>query len=155
MDIIEDFRKPTKSYIEKLKDPRWQKKRLEILKRDNWACQRCFDTDSILHVHHRYYLKNHDPWDYTGDVLITLCEDCHNSEKKDRPLEDKLLLCYVNHHFLIHELKILSDGLRNAKFCHSKEIVLDTIKWILQDEYEQKLLIEKFFDNLPKIRGKK
>ena len=42
-------------YAEKLKDPRWQKKRLEILERDAWVCQKCFDTKSTLHVHHRIY----------------------------------------------------------------------------------------------------
>lgn len=28
-------------YAKKLMDPRWQKKRLEIFKRDGWKCQNC------------------------------------------------------------------------------------------------------------------
>ncbi len=67
-------------YSDKLKDPRWQKKRLEILQRDNWACQRCFDPDSTLIVHHRYYLRDTEPWDYYDDALVTLCQACHDSE---------------------------------------------------------------------------
>ena len=65
----------------KYKDPRWQKRRLEILERDDWACQKCFDPDSTLHVHHRYYEKDKEPWEYPDDALITLCEDCHEGEK--------------------------------------------------------------------------
>ena len=66
------------TYQEKLKDPRWQKKRLEILERDNFTCQICYDTEKTLHVHHRWYEKNREPWDYPNDVYTTLCENCHN-----------------------------------------------------------------------------
>ena len=64
------------SYAEKLKDPRWQKKRLEILNRDSFTCLCCGSTKKTLHIHHRYYLKV-DPWDYPNDALDTLCESCH------------------------------------------------------------------------------
>lgn len=60
-----------------LRDPRWQKKRLEIFERDNWACTKCFDTMSTLAIHHLYYKYNTDPWDYPGDALKTVCELCH------------------------------------------------------------------------------
>lgn len=68
-----------KSYSEKLKDPRWQKKRLEILSRDNWACFWCGDTQTTLHVHHLIY-EGKNPWDACDDTLMTLCEDCHAME---------------------------------------------------------------------------
>ena len=66
-----------KSYAEKLKDPRWQKKRLEILERDGWACCRCSTKSKPLHVHHVIYIGKMDPWEYDGKYLATLCEDCH------------------------------------------------------------------------------
>jgi len=66
-----------KSYYEKLKDPRWQKKRLEILERDWFECTNCGDENSTLHVHHGYYERNLDPWDYDSDTLWTLCAECH------------------------------------------------------------------------------
>lgn len=69
-------------YIQKLKDPRWQKRRLEILERDNWTCQLCEDKDSTLTVHHRYYEKGKDPWDYPDKCLTTLCETCHEDETR-------------------------------------------------------------------------
>lgn len=65
------------SYSEKLKDPRWQKKRLEILQRDRFACVACLATEKTLHVHHCCYTGKTDPGDYESPLLITLCEDCH------------------------------------------------------------------------------
>ncbi len=66
-----------KTYGEKLKDPRWQKKRLAVLQRDNWACLICGSKENTLHVHHGYYERGFDPWDYPADSLHTLCEGCH------------------------------------------------------------------------------
>lgn len=68
------------AYSEKLRDPRWQKMRLEILQRDDWVCQICCDSKSTLNVHHRYYIHGRDPWDYPEDSLVTLCESCHEKE---------------------------------------------------------------------------
>lgn len=65
------------TYSEKLKDPRWQKKRLEILERDKFTCQECGDATKELNVHHRHYLPKADPWNYENEVLATLCRDCH------------------------------------------------------------------------------
>lgn len=69
----------TKTYYEKLKDPRWQKKRLEVMQRDGFDCTSCHDgATSTLNVHHRVaYRKNTDPWEYELDELVTLCEGCH------------------------------------------------------------------------------
>lgn len=73
------------SYAELLKDPRWQKKRLEIMERDEWACKMCEDTEATLTVHHKSYRmvggKFVDIWDYPGDDLVTLCENCHGEEE--------------------------------------------------------------------------
>jgi hypothetical protein len=68
-----------KSYFEKLKDPRWQKLRLEIMQRDGFACVNCGDKDSTLHVHHKFYRKGAAPWEYLDDALETLCEACHQN----------------------------------------------------------------------------
>ena len=62
-------------YLEKLKDPRWQKKRLEVMQRDEWKCRDCFSKDKQLHVHHCFY--ENEPWEIENKYLITLCSDCH------------------------------------------------------------------------------
>jgi hypothetical protein len=67
-----------KSYAEKLRDPRWQKKRLEILERDEWKCYRCEASDDTLAVHHLLYTKGQAPWEADSDTLITLCSCCHD-----------------------------------------------------------------------------
>lgn len=64
-----------KTYSEKLLDPRWQKRRLEILQRDNFTCQSCGSTTKTLHIHHRKYGKN--PWVVKDNQLITYCDNCH------------------------------------------------------------------------------
>ena len=66
-------------YWEKLRDPRWQKKRLEILERDGWKCRECGSADATLNVHHGRYLKDCEPWEYENDSLQTLCDMCHES----------------------------------------------------------------------------
>jgi hypothetical protein len=65
------------TYQEKLKDPRWQRKRLEILNRDDFTCKGCGSKDRTLHVHHFRYVKGCDPWDYGAADLVTLCDRCH------------------------------------------------------------------------------
>jgi len=77
------------TYSEKLKDPRWQKKRLEILQRDEFMCQLCQDTESTLVVHH--YKYSGEPWEAEDIHLITLCESCHESEHRDIKEYKKLL----------------------------------------------------------------
>lgn len=67
--------KPT--YYELLRMPQWQKKRLEIMQRENFSCERCFCTDRMLHVHHSYYEKGLKPWEYPDSSLHCLCENCH------------------------------------------------------------------------------
>jgi hypothetical protein len=67
------------TYSKKLQDPRWQKKRLEILERDDFKCQNCSDTKNTLHVHHKIY--SGEPWETESKYLITLCEDCHSKEE--------------------------------------------------------------------------
>lgn len=62
-------------YSEKLKDPRWQKKRLKVFERDNFSCILCQDKETTLNVHHERYLKN--PWDANLSDLTTLCKYCH------------------------------------------------------------------------------
>ena len=71
------------TYSEKLKDPRWQEMREHIFGRDHYTCRLCHrrqETDVILVLHHRAYLKGKEPWDYPNEYLITLCNECHEAE---------------------------------------------------------------------------
>jgi len=77
--------KKKKSYSESLRDPRWQKKRLKVLERDNFLCSSCGDGTTELHVHHKKYIDGKKPWDYRIEMLSTLCSDCHSEiHRKDK-----------------------------------------------------------------------
>lgn len=67
------------TYWEKLKDPRWQRLRLEMFNRAGWACENCGSKSDTLHLHHGYYERGKDPWDYLQESLHVLCENCHLS----------------------------------------------------------------------------
>lgn len=79
-----------KSYVEKLKDPRWQKMRLKVMERDGFRCAICGDDTKMLAAHHRWYgqikdeetgnIRNRHPWEYDIKDLVTICSDCHESE---------------------------------------------------------------------------
>lgn len=67
------------SYSDLLKDPRWQKRRLQIMQRDDFKCQLCGDDKKTLNVHHLHYKGM--PWEALDKHLITLCESCHRIEE--------------------------------------------------------------------------
>lgn len=69
------------TYSQKLRDPRWQKKRLEIFERDGWTCHFCHSKDKNLQVHHVVYRKL-EPWEYPNYLYQTLCEDCHSTRQE-------------------------------------------------------------------------
>ena len=68
------------TYSQKLKDPRWQKRRLEVMQRDGFKCRQCGDSHSTLNVHHCVY-RGKDPWDTSTGLLLTLCEKCHRERQ--------------------------------------------------------------------------
>ncbi len=72
------------TYFEKLKDPRWQRRRLEIFQRDHFRCtnSRCESYSKKLQVHHRYYDNDADPWEYPDEALATLCKECHENTER-------------------------------------------------------------------------
>lgn len=68
------------TYAEKLRDPRWQKKRLQILERDGWRCKHCLSGEKNLQVHHLYYARK-NPWEYPDSCYQTLCDECHKTRQ--------------------------------------------------------------------------
>lgn len=119
------------TYKELLEDPLWIAKRHWIIRRDKYHCQNCkrlffpeilkaksvlsngirtqlkgeiyiiFEDLLNLQVHHKYYIKGNDPWEYQDDALITLCPECHKNEHekteipvfKNNVIEKHLSIC--------------------------------------------------------------
>lgn len=72
-----DVKKEPFNYPELLKHPKWQRKRLEIMNRDNFKCVCCGDEETTLHIHHKNYEYGKNIWEYEDNNFITVCEDCH------------------------------------------------------------------------------
>jgi len=71
-------------------DPRWQKKRLEIMQRDGFKCRACESSDKTLSVHHAYYVTGRKPWEYPCFSLRTLCDGCHKDEHSPKSEPDEI-----------------------------------------------------------------
>lgn len=75
-------------FWELYKHPLWQEKRLRIMERECFTCERCESSDDTLNVHHAFYRKGKKPWEYEDRVLHCLCESCHKEihAEKERAL---------------------------------------------------------------------
>jgi len=118
-----------KTYSEKLQDPRWQKKRLEILSRDNFTCNTCSNTKKTLHVHHKNYLHGHQPWEYDNDNFNTLCKDCHS------------LIEFIKKHLVVkYEVILITSkkGTNNLRlfYIYAKELTSNVRKVHFVEEIE-------------------
>ena len=73
--------KRQRDYMEKLRDPRWQKKKNGVLERDDYTCTWCgagLNDGRNLQVHHGFYSRDFEnPWEYPKASLYPLCERCH------------------------------------------------------------------------------
>lgn len=135
-------------YLEKLKDPQWQKKRLEIFERDEWTCQICYDTEATLHVHHRLYLKDKEPWDYPNEALVTLCEECHEEERRSRSAEEQALIQALRYKFLSADINSLAIGFHNMQLVHVPEVVSAALQWVLENREMQQEIVDRYFERL-------
>lgn len=80
-----------KTYAEKLLDPRWQRRRLEMFNSSDWTCSHCGEHENTLHLHHKAYIRGRDPWDYDDDQLTVLCDGCHKKHHVQKDRLDELL----------------------------------------------------------------
>ena len=144
----------SKIYSEKLKDPRWQKKRLEIFQRDEYTCQICGDTESTLAVHH--YKYSGEPWEIDNKYLKTLCEDCHESEhlciKQFKEILNDELSEYTSdiNRSIAYLIHLIKETNRNVPVEVVIEILSDVI---LTDEYFiQKHVLDYYFKEIKKVK---
>ena len=84
------------NYHAALRDPRWKEFRLDFIESRKTEhgvseCSDCGeDTRGSLHVHHRLYRHNSEPWEYDFSELRLICATCHarihETEKRVRAL---------------------------------------------------------------------
>ncbi len=105
----------SQNYSEKLRDPRWQRMRLQIFERDKWKCRLCSSAENTLNVHHRYYLKGRDPWDYPPEALATLCDFCHEGEHALSSAGEKILRILREIGFFNYTFDLVSALIQHPK----------------------------------------
>jgi hypothetical protein len=94
-------------------------------------CLFCRDTTTTLHVHHRYYETNVEPWDYPLEAFLTLCAPCHQEETLEmRNAEREVLQGLKMAGFTSLEFVILALALRHCS-PDWKEREPNTIAWVL------------------------
>lgn len=108
-------------YLEKLKDPRWQKVRLKVFERDGFKCLACGRETETLHVHHLVYTDG-EPWDAPLENLETLCVDCHQFREEFNTLAGnrthaptKFIFAFERFCHLIYEKSIARAKKKNQK----------------------------------------
>lgn len=101
------------TYKEQLLNPKWQKKRFEILERDKYTCQICLDTETTLHVHHNFYDETFQTkaWEYPDYAYKTLCCDCHKF------LTEHLNECGNDKEFDV--MRVKNEGKKDALFVYN------------------------------------
>ena len=120
-------------YTELFKDPRWQKKRLEILSRDEFTCVICCDKESTLHVHHRRYISGRKPWEYDNDLLVTLCHDCHERETESRNECEGILLEQLREKFFSEDLRIIAAGVCYMKMISYSDHIASSLAYAMEN----------------------
>lgn len=125
-------------YSELLRHPFWQKRRLEILQRDKFACRECTDKLSNLQIHHLYYIKDALPWEYPDEALITVCDLCHLK------LEFYKFLKKYARIYLLFNLKLtIADT----------EEVIELMKRKVKDDYYRNRVMQYIEDIKNQLRG--
>jgi len=124
----------TADFFAKYKDPRWQKKRLEVMQQASFRCESCESDTKTLNVHHKSYKKNRNPWEYEEHELECLCEDCHNVKHEVKSRLDTVL----------HDFKTLNwsskkpeDELLGFLEGRLADTFLNTRTYVISHEYLQ------------------
>jgi hypothetical protein len=134
-------------YSDKLRDPRWQKKRLKILERDEFTCQKCLDSSSMLAVHHMIYEKGKEPWDIEDKYLLTLCEECHTEEYDCKEIFWKFP-DEIKQKFLSGAAADILIGLHYMEMPSVPDITASMLSWVLQNKELMDELNKRYFEHL-------
>jgi len=126
-------------YSKKFKDPRWQKRRLEVLEKYGFECVNCGDDQNTLHVHHTHYIKGRNPWEYSDDELIVFCDKCHKAWHDAKRIIDEA----------VGGIHIAEDLIRIAGYAMAMNDG-PSEKW-LSDDRTKKIGFSDFFRTTPDV----
>ena len=141
------------TYKEKLLNPKWQKKRLEIFERDDYSCQCCGDKENTLNVHHRIYLKVENPWDYPNELLVTLCIDCHEEETTYTSVYISSIIEELKRKFFSGDILDLAAAINGLDTKINSKKIVNAIFYLLRNEEEIIKLSNKYDSFLKEINN--
>lgn len=99
------------NYREQLLTEDWNRKRTEILLRDNFKCRTvgCKIQYEGVEVHHLEYFSHLMAWEYSNSLLVTLCHKHHSDHHQGIKLAEKALTATLRSKgFLLGDLLALS-----------------------------------------------
>ena len=94
-------------YSDKLKHPKWQEKRLDVLSLKGYNCEACTNVNEQLQVHHINYIGGNEPWEYPNNNFLVLCDACH---KKEHAYRDQAL---TNIYYAFEAVNLPIDNIIN------------------------------------------
>jgi hypothetical protein len=101
------------NYKEQLTHPNWQKLKLRIFERDNYACRVCGNNEHQLSVHHLCYLPKTLLWEYDDELMVTVCPEHSEYLNKELPIiAGKIQLQLIGQKFDLFRLETLSEILK-------------------------------------------
>jgi hypothetical protein len=148
-------KKTDDGYWEKFNDPKWQQKRLRILERDDWVCQKCGDDTSQLHIHHRYYVWGRNPWEYEDDSLVTLCKDCHKEESDSLKMESTWLNNEIKKRLDSSEISGLVCGMPYVQFGDESVEFFRAVTFAMEYKHARVALMQAYKDIMSGKRYRK
>jgi hypothetical protein len=151
-------RRVSEEYVAKLRDPRWQKRRLQIMDRDEYACQTCGDDGTTLHIHHLWY-SDGEPWEVPDKALLTLCSTCHEYETETRKQSEwKVTLGLRKLGCLASDFNSISDGIEtlaiNDPTIDLREVGAAAIGWLLSDPVRVREMVQAYLHSLKRRAGR-
>ncbi len=121
---------------------------MEILDRDDFKCQNCHSTTESLHVHHIAY-TNGEPWEIQPDLLITLCENCHEKETLElKKASQNLISAVKSKSFNSNDINKLAGLIEKMPIRHINEVQLAALELALSNGQYIDSLIEEYFLHL-------
>jgi len=93
------------------KQKKWEKKRIAILKRDNYLCRECKrygKTTPATTVHHILPIEQRPDLKLNNINLISLCNECHNQmhDRSSNELTEKGMQWVVRISPLLEKIRI-------------------------------------------------
>jgi 5-methylcytosine-specific restriction endonuclease McrA len=111
------------NYKEQYQHPKWLKKRFEVLERDGYKCTNCGENQKNLNVHHYFYNKGWNVWDYNSMHLTTFCDDCHNKWHEIKDGLDVMFSVKTNHLYQLSEIIRLARNKTQSELNEIKKFI--------------------------------